>query len=89
MFLKVSCWSKLMSFFYTCVYRFDNYSYSKHFFPMLVTTDKTRTFVEAPVFFLYQSCALALCTCVPFQDMINMAASYNLHNIFIIVDSSR
>ena len=52
MFLKVSCWPKLTSFFYTCVYRFDSSSFSKHFFAMLVTTEKTRTFVEALVFSL-------------------------------------
>ena len=47
MFLKVSCWPKLTSLFYTCVYSFDSSSYSNHFFAMLVTTEKTRTFVEA------------------------------------------
>ena len=40
-----------MSFVYTCVYRFDSSSYSNHFSAMLVTIDKTRTFVEALVFF--------------------------------------
>ena len=51
MFLKVSCWPKLTSFFYACVYPFDSSSYSNQFFAMLVTIDKTRTFVEALVFF--------------------------------------
>ena len=66
MFLKVSCWPKLTSFFYACVYPFDSSSYSNQFFAMLVTIDKTRTFVEARGFFLCQASALALCTCVAF-----------------------
>ena len=65
MFFKVFCWPKFTSF-YTCVYRFDSSSFSKHFSALLVTIDKTRTCVKALSFFHCQACALALCTCVPF-----------------------
>ena len=56
---------------------------------MVVTTDKTRTFVEALVFSLSVMRFGTLYLCAHLADMINMAAFYNLYNIFIIVDFSR
>ena len=56
---------------------------------MLVTTDETRTFVEALVFSLSGMRFGTLYLCALSAEMINKAAFYNLYNIFIIVDSSR
>ena len=82
MFLKVSCWPKLTSFFYACVYPFDSSSYSNQFFAMLVTTEKTRTFLEALVFFsVRHSLWHFVLVCAFSRHMINNEAFYNLYNI--------
>ena len=60
------------------------------FVAMLVTTEKTRTFVEALVFFSVSHVLWHFVLVCQFsRHIINNAAFYNLYNVFIIVHFSR
>ena len=67
MFLKVSCWPKLMSFVYTCVYHFESSSYSNQFCCNAGDYRKVTYIRTGSGFFHCQASAWSLCTCVPFQ----------------------